>query len=125
MATTIQAEQRALYQLTWARKSGREVLTNAADVLRRAADEMDKQVITYDDTEIERRVKPEEVLGWACNAVASIQSNLRLDMFVSRAADLASRRAVLETVMEGTCKTCGHDLEDGECEFCENHSDES
>jgi hypothetical protein len=72
--------------------SGRELLTNAADLLRRYAEEMERYATRYDDCGNDRSVKHESVLSWAVNHVASLQSNMRLDLFVAKAGEIAERR---------------------------------
>ena len=75
--------------------NGREVITNAARLLRCFAEEMERYATRYDDCVNDASVKHEAVLGWAVNHVASLQSNLRLDLFVSRAGEIAERRTEL------------------------------
>jgi hypothetical protein len=72
--------------------SARELLTNAADLLRRYADEMERYAVRFDDCGNDPSVKHESVLSWAVNHVASLQGNMRLDMFVTKAGKIAERR---------------------------------
>ena len=76
-------------------ESGREVLTNAAKLLASYAQELERYATRYDDCGNDASVKHEAVLGWAVNHVASLQSNLRLDLFVAKAAEIAQRRTEL------------------------------
>jgi hypothetical protein len=75
--------------------NGREVITNAARLLRCFAEEMERYATRYDDCGNDSSVKHETVLGWAVNHVANLQSNLRLDLFVNRAGEIAERRTEL------------------------------
>ena len=81
--------------LDMAIESGREVLANAAKVLQSYAQELERYATRYDDCVNDASVKHEAVLGWAVNHVASLQSNLRLDLFVAKAAEIAERRTHL------------------------------
>ena len=73
-------------------ESGRELFANAARLLRDYAAEMDRYAERYDACATDESTKHEDVLSWAVNHVACLQSNLRLDLFVSRAAQIAQRR---------------------------------
>jgi hypothetical protein len=75
--------------------SARELLTNAADLLRRYAEEMERYAVRYDDCGNDPSVKHESVLSWAVNHVASLQGNMRLDLMVTKAAEIAERRTQL------------------------------
>jgi hypothetical protein len=75
--------------------SGRGLLTNAADLLRRYAEEMERYTTRYDDCGNDPSVKHETVRSWAVNHVASLQGNMRLDMFVAKAGEIAERRSEL------------------------------
>ncbi|MCY2986430.1 MAG: hypothetical protein NTY19_00945 [Planctomycetota bacterium] len=72
--------------------SGRELIVNAADLLRRYAEEMDRYATRYDDCGNDPSVKHESVLSWAVNHVVHIHGNLRLDLMVTKAAEIAERR---------------------------------
>ena len=93
--TTARRRDARQFGLEMAVDSGREVITNAARLLRSYAEEMERYATRYDDCGNDPSVKHETVLGWAVNHVASLQSNLRLDLFVARGAEIAERRTEL------------------------------
>ena len=77
--------------------SGQEALERMSETLARAVGEIDKYRETYLlACKPSDRTKPEDVLGWAVNYVACIQGNMRLDLFVSIAADIANSRAAVK-----------------------------
>jgi hypothetical protein len=75
--------------------SARELLTKAADLLRRYTEELECYAVRFDDCGNDPSVKHETVLSWAVNHVASLQGNMRLDLFVAKAAEIAERRTQL------------------------------
>lgn len=93
--TTTRRQDARQMGLDMAIDNGREVITNAARLLRSYAEEMERYAARYDDCGNDASVKHETVLGWAVNHVASLQSNLRLDLFVNRAGEIAERRTEL------------------------------
>ena len=74
---------------------GRELLANGAEMLRRYAEEMERYASRYDDCDNDTSVTYEMVLSWAINHVVQLHSNLRLDLFVSKAAEIAERRQLV------------------------------
>jgi hypothetical protein len=74
---------------------GRDVLVEAAAMMRRFAEEMDRYATRYDDCSNDRCVKHEDVLSWAVNHAAGLFPNLRMDLMVSRAAEIAAARTEL------------------------------
>ena len=71
---------------------GRELLTNGAETLRRYAEELERYAARYDGCDNDPNVTYEMVLSWAVNHVVQLHSNLRLDLMVTKAAEIAERR---------------------------------
>jgi len=99
--TTTRRRDARQFGLDMAIDNGREVITNAACILRSYAEEMERYATRYDDCRNDPRVKHETVMGWALNHVANLQSNLRLDLFVDRASQIAERRTELAAANAG------------------------
>jgi len=80
-------------------RNGREVLDGMRKRLMEAAEEIERYMKRYDEASVpEPRtaevswVMPETVLGWAVNSVGSLYSNMRLDLMVTTAAEIAESR---------------------------------
>lgn len=93
--TTTRRRDARQFGLEMAIDSGREVITNTARLLRYYAEEMERYATRYDACGNDPSVKHEAILSWAVNHIACLQSNLRLDMFVAKAAEIAERRTQL------------------------------
>lgn len=93
--TTTRRREARQMMLDYSIESGREVLANAAKMLASYAQELERYAVRYDDCGNDPNVKHEAILSWAVNHVACLQSNLRLDMFVTKAAEIAEYRTQL------------------------------
>ena len=88
---TITPKQIAEMEAHMALKSATETVLLAARRMRDAADEMERYARRMNENRGEPGyAKPSHVISWALNAVVSLTPNLRLDMFATRAAELAT-----------------------------------
>ena len=74
---------------------GHELLANAASMFRRYAEELDRYVARYDECDSDPTLKQEAVLSWAINYLAHVYGNLRMDLMVTKAAEIAEQRQQL------------------------------
>lgn len=80
---------------------GAEIIDNAKAVLTRAIEELDRYARRYSDPSKHCTSTEEEVLSSVVNHLSTyIMGNLRLDLMVSRAVDIARARAVVEADKE-------------------------
>lgn len=74
---------------------GRELLTDAASMFRRYAKELDRYVARYDECASDPTLKQEAVISWSVNYLAHVYGNLRMDLMVTKAAEIAEQRQQL------------------------------
>jgi len=101
MAKKMKIQTPAL-NLDFCLNSGLETINNAAETLERAANEIRRYAQRYAASSAEpdsiSRIsrKPEDVLSWVVNYIpGNILVNCRLDLMISRAAEIAQARAEL------------------------------
>jgi hypothetical protein len=92
---TVSKKTAAQMMLEYQTSGGAEVIDNMIATLERAAEEMRRYKGRYEETSTAK--EKAEVLGWAVGYAASnILGNMRLDMAVSRAAEMCGMSGVLE-----------------------------
>ena len=88
---SITPKQIAELEAKMALERATETVLNAARRMRDAADEMERYARRVNEKGSEPGyAKPSHVISWALNAAVSLTPNLRLDMFATRAAELAT-----------------------------------
>ena len=85
--TKITGKQIAEMELGYAVKSSVEVIENAAQRMEQAAQELRRYAARI--KEGDGSAKRSDIMSWAINTITSVFPNLRVDMFGTRAADLA------------------------------------
>lgn len=75
---------------------GRELITKAAKVLRDCAHDLDHYAAQYQyeygESSNSSKISEEQVLKWVVNSIANVLPNLRLDLFVSKAAEITEAK---------------------------------
>lgn len=76
-------------------REGRELIERAASMLRTSAHDVEQYAAQYSNVS-GGTLKEEMILSWVTNHLANILPNLRLDLFVSKVAEIAEAKTILQ-----------------------------